>query len=284
MRLITSGCSFTSFRYPTWPWFLADAYDETYNYGQSGAGNEYIFNSIVAADSDLHFREDDIVIVAWSGFYRYDTFREPWANRRIVWVTDGEWSWNPKFRELEPWVSEVGWEHKSLNYMLATARYLKARNIKYLFTSLFDLRLASHLHQHTVSELHSQNFIFPEGLDQVTKGYRKSEYIKNYLRGSAKKVLGGDGHPDLMEHLRTAGHIADRLGLTITKYTDESLRKCNEQSLNITPGMTKQVSDYLESTNARINGINPIYNGAYKLSCDSFPQYKNFFDTDCHIK
>ena len=271
MRLITSGCSFTSFRYPTWPWFLADAYDETYIYGQTGAGNEYIFNSVVAADTDLHFREDDTIVVAWSGVHRYDKFKEPHPGV-LNWDTNGDWVWDPNFREIEPFVNDLGWEHKSLNYMLATARYLKARNIKYLFTSLFDLRLASELHQDSVRGLHSQNFIFPMGLDQVTKNYRKITKVT------------GDGHPNLMEHQKHALDMAGQLGVTIREYTDESLKKCNQCAVNINASIGKQVDDFLVSKNAKTTRINSTYIDAYKLSGDSFPQYKNFFDTDYHIK
>jgi hypothetical protein len=271
MRLITSGCSFTSFRYPTWPWFLADAYDETYNYGQTGAGNEYIFNSIIAADTDLHFREDDTVIVAWSGVHRYDKFKETRPGSPI-WDTNGDWVWDPNFRELEPYVNETGWEHKSLNYMLATARYLTARNIKYLFTSLFDLRELSCLSKDAVMDLHSHHFIFPEGLNKVTENARVISKVT------------GDGHPNLMEHQRNALDMAELLGVTIKEYTEMSLQKSNECAINITTPINKQVGDYLIAAGVKVTKINPIYADAYKLTRETFPQYKNFFDSGMHIK
>ena len=98
-RLIVSGCSFTNFWYPTWAWFLSSAYDETYNYGQSGAGNEYIYHSIVDADTDLQLNKDDTVVIAWSGYYRFDRFIE--FKTRTGWATNGDWSYDPNLKTLE---------------------------------------------------------------------------------------------------------------------------------------------------------------------------------------
>jgi hypothetical protein len=208
-RLIVSGCSFTNYWYPTWAWFLSSAYDETYNYGQSGAGNEYIYHSIVDADTDLHLNKDDTVVIAWSGYYRFDRFKK--FDDCIKWSTNGDWSFDPNFKTLEQFVNDEGWIRKSVNYIAATARYLKSKNIKYMFTSLYDLNIkfgnTVHADPYIVkllADIKNDNFIYPEGLSTVVLKHREQD----------KRATVG-GHPNFSEHQLLASGIAAKLGVTI---------------------------------------------------------------------
>jgi len=213
-RLIVSGCSFTNYFHPTWAWFLSSAYTETYNYGQSGAGNEYIYHSIVDADTDLQLNKDDTVVIAWSGYYRFDRFKK--FDECIKWQTDGDWSHDTNFKTLEQFVNDEGWIRKSVNYITATARYLKSKNIKYVFASLYDLNIKFDNKVHAdpyvvklLTNIKNDNFIYPEGLHQFV--FRNREQTKNKLVGS---------HPNLTEHQLLASGIAAKLGVTIDIHTD----------------------------------------------------------------
>ena len=213
-RLIVSGCSFTNYFHPTWAWFLSSAYDETYNYGQSGAGNEYIYHSIVDADTDLHLNKDDTVVIAWSGYYRFDRFVE--FDECIKWRTNGDWSHDPNFKTLEQFVNDAGWIRKSLNYITATARYFKSKNIKYVFTSLYDLNIKFSNKVHTdpyvvklLADIKNDNFIYPEGLSSFV--FKHREQTKSAAFGA---------HPNLVEHQLLASGIAAKLGVTIDIHTD----------------------------------------------------------------
>ena len=46
-RLFTFGCSVTEFIWPTWADILGREFDYYENWGRVGAGNLYIFNSII---------------------------------------------------------------------------------------------------------------------------------------------------------------------------------------------------------------------------------------------
>jgi hypothetical protein len=217
-RLIVSGCSFTNYFHPTWAWFLSSAYDETYNYGQAGAGNEYIYHSIVDADTDLHLNKDDTVVIAWSGYYRFDRFAEfderiKWGTK---WKTNGDWSHDPKFKTLEQFVNNEGWIRKSINYIASTARYLKSKNIKYVFTSLYDLNIKFDNKMHAdpyivklLADIKNDNFIYAEGLSSFVFNYRKQTKSAAY-----------SSHPNLREHQLLASGIAAKLGVTIDTHTD----------------------------------------------------------------
>lgn len=79
-RLFTFGCSFTNYRWSTWADCLAPEFDEFQNWGQSGGGNHFIFNSVMEADQRHKFRSGDTVIVCWTNWFREDRYvKDHWV-------------------------------------------------------------------------------------------------------------------------------------------------------------------------------------------------------------
>ena len=69
MRILISGCSFTSCHaYPSWPAYIDKSHSVT-NLGRIAAGNQYIANSVI---SELEQNKYDHVLVMWSGLTRLD--------------------------------------------------------------------------------------------------------------------------------------------------------------------------------------------------------------------
>lgn len=64
-RFFAFGCSYTDYNWATWADGMCYDLDrqgwETYNYGNSGMGNEHILNSLVAADLKHQFTDDDVI-------------------------------------------------------------------------------------------------------------------------------------------------------------------------------------------------------------------------------
>ena len=77
-RLFTFGCSFTNYRWSTWADILGAHYQEYYNWGQSGAGNQYIFNSFVEANERYKICPGDTVIICWTNVMREDRYTDQW--------------------------------------------------------------------------------------------------------------------------------------------------------------------------------------------------------------
>ena len=77
-RLFTFGCSFTNYHWSTWADCLAPEFDSFENWGQSGAGNHYIFNSIMEADQRHYFGAGDTVVVCWTNVMREDRYTDCW--------------------------------------------------------------------------------------------------------------------------------------------------------------------------------------------------------------
>lgn len=76
-RLFTFGCSFTEYLWPTfadYAWKAMGKPEGSFNYGAPGAGNPYIFSSILKASETEKINSNDTVIILWSAWYRMDFF------------------------------------------------------------------------------------------------------------------------------------------------------------------------------------------------------------------
>lgn len=84
-RFFAFGCSYTSYSWPTWADFISQSslFDEAYNFGVIGAGNQLILTRLVNAHRVFKFTADDTVIVCWSTVNREDRIK----NR--AWVAGG---------------------------------------------------------------------------------------------------------------------------------------------------------------------------------------------------
>ena len=80
-RLFTFGCSMTNYIYPTWADILGTNYDYYENWGEEGAGNEFIFNSIIECNEKNHFNSEDTIIVMWSGIARNGFYDKCWKHQ-----------------------------------------------------------------------------------------------------------------------------------------------------------------------------------------------------------
>jgi hypothetical protein len=104
MRLITFGCSFTDYSWPTWADIIArDLGCEYENWAIGGGGNQQIARRILYRDQQFGWQPEDIVMVQWSSITREDRYyNTQWVSQGSVsmaphygpeWV-DKYWSWN----------------------------------------------------------------------------------------------------------------------------------------------------------------------------------------------
>jgi len=97
-RIFTFGCSFTDYTWGTWANILGYEFPEAefYNFGKAGAGNHYIMNTLMQADSSYNFTHEDLVIVQWTNVSREDRYFHAGAEilrnkagNQGEWVTPG---------------------------------------------------------------------------------------------------------------------------------------------------------------------------------------------------
>lgn len=82
-RLFAFGCSFTSYKWPTWADMLGQEFDEYQNWGRNGGGTQYIFHSLIEANQRNKFTGDDTVVIMWTTLDREDRYL------RGEWFTHG---------------------------------------------------------------------------------------------------------------------------------------------------------------------------------------------------
>lgn len=73
-RLFTFGCSFTNSIRPTWADIVARQYNHYENWGQAGAGNSFIFYSLMECHKRNRITQDDVVMIMWSSIGREDRY------------------------------------------------------------------------------------------------------------------------------------------------------------------------------------------------------------------
>lgn len=174
-RLFTFGCSFTNYRWSTWADCLAPEFDYFENWGQSGGGNHYIFNSIMEADQRNKFATDDTVIVCWTTPTREDRY----INGR--WHTLGNMFSCPIYTPeyLANHVDERGLLIQTLAYIKAAQALLQNKPIVWRFLS--------------VDQFDSLN-IYQDIVDTIPS-YRKTLFENSWPDHDS------DPHPSPAQHL-----------------------------------------------------------------------------------
>jgi hypothetical protein len=213
-RLFAFGCSFTNYRWSTWADCLAPEFDHFENWGQSGAGNEFIFNSIMEADQRQLFGPNDTIIVCWTTATREDRYVQG------RWHTLGNMFTCPIYNKeyLATHVDEHGSLIKTLAYIKAVKTLLENRKTHWRFLSM-----------DTVDSLN----IYQDVVDSILPSY------KSVLFSNGWPNRDGDPHPSPEEHL---AYLDAVLPGWVTKQSTRV--KMHEESINLNKdprksGMTK---------------------------------------------
>lgn len=73
-RFFAFGCSFTNSKNPTWADIVARQYSHYENWGQAGAGNSFIFYSLMECNKRNKITCNDVVMIMWSSIGREDRY------------------------------------------------------------------------------------------------------------------------------------------------------------------------------------------------------------------
>ena len=92
-RLITFGCSFTDYSWPTWSDIIAEDLGCEYeNWAMGGGGNQQIARRALYRMT-RGFERDDTVMIQWSSITREDR----WLNNR--WICEGSVASSPTYKD-----------------------------------------------------------------------------------------------------------------------------------------------------------------------------------------
>jgi hypothetical protein len=137
-RLFTFGCSFTKNNYPTWADIVGTQFSYYQNWAQPGAGNTFIFYSLVECMKRNTICADDTVIIMWTSIAREDRY-----TRNNKWITPGsifnQTVYNKTF--VDNFSDISGYLIRDLALISAVLNILSSIGCKYYFLSTVPLAL-----------------------------------------------------------------------------------------------------------------------------------------------
>jgi len=196
--LLVSGCSFTDKLFisdyhiklntfwPKWPEILAKKLDmEVINLGKMGAGNEYIYSSLLDAIESVD--NIGLVIPAWSQSQRRDwKVKSKWFNNS--WYCNTDWQINqPNSNDMYAYID------KSLRYYYSLQELCKSKKIPYKAFQMLHI-----FRGYTWDKLTQRHIIAPQ-IDFKTANKELLNHIHNsiYFDKIDDSFLGWPGDPDL---------------------------------------------------------------------------------------
>lgn len=199
-RLFTFGCSFTQYRWPTWADILGKTFEHYENWGQAGAGNQYIFNSLIECDARNKLTSEDTVIIMWTNIAREDRY----VNEK--WVTPGNIFTQRVYDDhfIKNFSDIRGYLIRDLATISAAIQLLEKWEVGYHLLSMvpldnFDQYLSDKVEDQDVIDLYSSALqkIKPS-VYEIIFNFDYDTHFRNH-RPSNFPI--GDHHPLPMEHL-----------------------------------------------------------------------------------
>ena len=171
-RLFTFGCSFTQYRWPTWADILSQEYSYFQNWGKGGAGNHYIFYSLVEFIARNDISKDDTIIVMWTSVAREDRYLKG------KWFSNGS-IYNSKYPKeyIKKFTDPDGYLVMNLALIHACKEILEKLECKYHFLLTVPLLTVDdsgmfHATHNLDTELYS---VYKETITKINEGIY--EYI-----------------------------------------------------------------------------------------------------------
>ena len=209
-RVFAFGCSFTNYTWLTWPQIVAHNYNlPLYNFGKSGAGNQYIINQIVQADYFYNFQPEDLVVVCWTNVCREDRYvYSKWVHTGNIYNSQTpmhtpEWA--------VEWVDPYGMALRDLTSIQLLKSFLDSKNVSYKFLAMCDLlnkvnqwdKPNKNLTRREETELRP---MFKDLLSNVAPSFYDVLWHNDidFKREKDREVVHQnfvDGHPSPIEHL-----------------------------------------------------------------------------------
>lgn len=199
-RLFTFGCSFTNYRWSTWADCLAPEFDYFENWGQSGAGNHYIFNSVMECDQRHKLSDGDTVIVCWSSWPREDRYVDG------RWITLGTTFNSPVYVKsfIDKYIDERGCLIRDLAMIKAVKVLLETRpGLTWKFLSMCSI-LSDDVFGDNISAQNDVADVYHDVIQSIAPSFK--EVLQPVGWGGSEpnwvhKHRNGDPHPNPQEHL-----------------------------------------------------------------------------------
>lgn len=223
-RLFTFGCSFTSYKWPTWADFIGSNYDEYQNWGASGAGNYYIASRVFECHQLHQITKNDTVLVMLSSFTRFD-YVAPNSELIISGNVYSQQNINKEFLSTY-WSEEYGF-HITWFCLNSLINFLDRIGCKYKIMNAFDLskkELDYHIFDGFNKPLmkYANEYVMMNTAENNLKSYAELKNSEEHIQYYNFDEWGVDNHPTIkMHHDWVKDEMSDF-------YTDDMLEKMNE--------------------------------------------------------
>lgn len=210
-RFFAFGCSFTNFVYPTYADLLSLNFDFYQNWGQGGAGNQFIFNSIIEANQRYRFDANDTIIVQWTNTGREDRYlHKGWIGDGNIYsqlTYDDEW--------VKKFVTERGCIIRDFAFIQAV--YLLLSNIKCNFKFISMVPLSKHDEWVDYDNEKTNNDVYQlysKVLQEIRPSYYEVIYKKQWSTEMYHNGKPRDSHPSPNEHLEYIRQVLPEFTIT----------------------------------------------------------------------
>ena len=233
-RFFAFGCSFTNYSWPTWANIIAKEIPDHYIYAKPGAGNFYIFQSLMEAILKHKISKDDLVMIMFSNVTREDRFI-----KKRGWITPGNLYFQNEYDEkfLRRYLCDHGYLMRDLNLVSGCKLSLNSIGCDYKLMSMvpFDSK------QSDSSKMSNINYLLkfyndilttlePNVLDTVFNGDWNTRSPRPSYRVHWQKENYVDNHPTPSEHLEYLQTIMPNI--EFSKETLNFVTEVNQQVLS----------------------------------------------------
>ena len=137
-RLFAFGCSFTNNRWPTWADIVGRGFEYYKNWGKEGAGNSFIFYSLIECIKREQITSQDTVIIMWTSIGREDRYI-----RNRGWITPGSIYKQDVYDKnfVEQFADPTGYLIKDMANVAAAKHILESIGCKFYFLSTVPLSM-----------------------------------------------------------------------------------------------------------------------------------------------
>lgn len=242
-RLFTFGCSFTKYYWTTWPEIIAaDLNIDLYNLGQSGAGNEFMFNMLMQVDKEYCLNENDLVIICWTNICREDRCTpQGWDTPGNIYTQDEYPIEFVKKYYSDP--MRVGVHDHA--YIKASRSLLDLKKCQWHFLQMMEIDYYFDQWRPFKSKVPNLNKLFSQEKKFIKPSFYEILWNNNISKNRDKELERYkfyDGHPSPLEHFVYLSSIFEhswkdsiisKLQIVQTEY--EQLREKNAANLKNLP-------------------------------------------------
>jgi hypothetical protein len=241
-RLFVFGCSLTYYTWPTWADLIGQQFDEYYNFGVMGMGNNFIQHTVYEANSIFDFTTDDTVLVMFTNAFRNDSFiidedqQLRWQSRGFIYQPNNENlysdEWKKSFWSAEQSYMQTWLSIKSIQTLLHT------KQVNYKLIQGMDFTLHDVANKHFldpyITQINQMLDVTVPLHDWASSTYSDAEF---YTFDS----IGRDLHPTIKMHGEYIKHF-------LPNYYNDQISQAVEE-----------LENHINLSDIERNWLNPVF-------------------------